>query len=141
MKLRTIARLDMLAAEREARLREAIRRHGGALAQSRQQSGMLHAYRTRLAASWQDGTAITAAQARRASQFAQGAQAAAAQIESAAAQTAAQLQEAVAELARLKTYRRSLAGTLHAGRQASIAAAAQKAERDRPHKIFSLRRA
>lgn len=132
MKPRTIARLDMLAAEREAGLREAVRRHSAALVQSRQQRQMLSAYRGRLTASWQEGETLPAAQARRASQFAAGAQTAAAQIESAELLILAQLHEATAELARLKAYRRQLADTLRASARAAAEAAEQKAERDRP---------
>ena len=141
MKPRTISRLDMLAAEREAQVQEAVRRHAAAQAQSRQQRQMLEAYRDRLAASWQDGEPIPAAQARRASQFATGAQNAAAQIETAEAKAAAQLNEATTELVKLKSHRRKLAGQLREAARAAEAEAEQKAERDRPHKAFSGRRA
>lgn len=136
MKTRTIARLDMLAAEREAQLQDAVRRHAASLAQSRQQRQMLAAYRDRLAASWQDGEPIDAAQARRASQFATGAQNAAAQIETTEIKAATQLDDATAELVKLKSHRRKLAGQLRDAARTAEAAADQKAERDRPYKIF-----
>jgi flagellar biosynthesis chaperone FliJ len=136
MKPRTIARLDMLAAERETQLQDAVRHHAASLTQSQQQRQMLAAYRDRLAASWQDGEPIDAAQARRASQFATGAQNAAAQIETTEAKAAAQLDDATAALVKLKSHRRKLAGQLRAAARAAAAEAAQKAERDRPHKIL-----
>lgn len=141
MKPRTIARLDMLAAERESQLQDAARRHAAALAQSRAQREMLAAYRDRLTASWQDGEPIPAAQARRASQFATGAQTAAEHIETAETKAAAQLNDTAAELAKLKSHRRKLAGQLRDAARAAEAEAEQKAERDRPHKAFGGRRA
>lgn len=132
MRPRTIARLDMLAAEREAQLQDAARRHGIALAQSQGQRQTLDAYRDRLAASWQDGQAVPAGQARRASQFASGAQNAALQIAAAEAAAAAQLQQTADELARLKSHRRKLAEFLRAAARAGAADAEQQAERDRP---------
>ena len=121
MRPRTITRLDLLAAAREVLLREALRRQSTILAQSRNQLHMLDAYRARLAASWQDGAAVPAAQACRASQFAAGAQ-----------NAAAQLQTTAGELARLKSHRRKLAETLREAARADAAEAEQRAERDRP---------
>jgi flagellar biosynthesis chaperone FliJ len=141
MKPRTIARLDMLAAAREAQLQESVRRHAASMAQSQQQRQMLTTYRDRLAASWQDGAPIAAAEARRASQFAAGAQNAAAHIETTESKTAAQLNDATEELVKVKSHRRKLAGQLRDAARAAATEAEQKAERDRPHKIISGRRA
>lgn len=132
MNPRTLARLDKLAAEREARLHEAIRRHGAALAQSQAQRQMLSAYRIRLAESWQDGTPVPASQARSASQFATGAENAALQIEQGEAAASAQLQEAATALAQVKAHRRKLAEQLRAEARAEVARAEVRAERDRP---------
>ncbi|WP_297494912.1 hypothetical protein [Acidocella sp.] len=132
MKPQLIARLDLLAAEREARLRDTLRSQATALMQSRQQCELLEAYRGRLAASWQDGRAIPAAEARRASHFSAGAQAAAAQIAATEAAASARLQSAADDLARLGAYRRKLAAKLTAATRAAAAAAEQKAERARP---------
>jgi hypothetical protein len=132
MKLRTITRLDVLAAEREAQLQDALRRHTAAQTQSQQQRQMLSAYRDRLTASWQDGEPIPAAQARRASQFAAGAQTAALQIESAETTASAQIHETITALAKLKSHRRKLAEQLRQTTRTVETAAEQKAERDRP---------
>lgn len=132
MKPRTIARLDILAAAREARLQEAASRHGAALDHAREQGALLAAYRDRLGASWRDGAADPAVKARRASRFVSGAQTAAAQIEAASAKAAEQLQEAVTALAHVQTHRRGLARALQAHARAEAAQAEQKAERDRP---------
>jgi hypothetical protein len=132
MRSRTIARLDLLAAEREARLVDAIGRYGGTLQQSAQQAEMLDAYRTRLAASWQDGALLPAGQASRASQFAVGAEGAKAQIARAAAQTQTQLQAAADALAELTSHRRKLAEKLRDTARVNEVAAEQKAERAQP---------
>jgi len=135
MKPRTIARLDMLAAAREAQLQDSVRRHAASMAQSQQQRQMLITYRDRLAASWQDGAPIAAAEASRASQFAAGARNAAAQIETTETNTQAQLNDATEELVKVKSHRRKLAGQLRDAARAAATQAEQKAERDRPHKI------
>jgi len=140
MKARTIARLDMLAAARKAKAQDEVRRHASTLAQNQQQQQVLKSYRDRLAASWQDGPPIAAALARRASQFATGAQNAAVQIEAAEATAAAQLNDATEALVQLKSHRRKLAAQLRAAAVKADAESEQKAERDRPHK-FSGRRA
>jgi len=134
MKPRTIARLDMLAAEREAQLQDAVRRHANVLAQNQQQRQMLITYRERLAASWQDGAPIAASQARRASQFATGAQNAAVQIEAAEATAAAQLQDSTEALVKLKSHRRKLAAQLREAARIAETETEQKAERDRPRR-------
>ncbi len=132
MKPRNLTRLDILAAAREARLQESLRRQTAILAQGEAQCGILSAYQERLTESWRDGTVLPAAQARRASQFAEGAAAAAAQIEAAQAMAGAQMQQDAAALAQLSTYRRNLAERLRAASRAGAEAAERKAERDRP---------
>ncbi|MGO9817691.1 MAG: hypothetical protein ACLPJJ_04870 [Acidocella sp.] len=132
MKAATLKRLDLLAASREVALLETIQRHNAALKQNEYQRGMLEAYRSRLAASWQSGSVVSAAQARRAGQFAAGTLGAEAQIAESAVRTREQLEAAIADLARLKAHRRKLAQRLREAARRAEAQAEVKAERDRP---------
>ena len=134
MKPRTIARLDMLAAEQETQALEAVRRHNAALRQAEEQRGILAAYRLRLAQSWQGGDAIPAAQARRAGQFAAASHGAEGQIIQAASLAASQLESAITKLAQVKARRAALAEALRKAAQAAARATEQRAERDRPHR-------
>jgi len=132
MKASTLTKLDMLAAEREAVLLEAIRRHNAVLKQNEYQRGVLESYRTRLAASWQDGAVVSAGQARRAGQFAAGALGAEEQILAAEARAMGQLEATIADLAKLKAHRRKLAERLRDAARKAEALAETRAERDRP---------
>lgn len=132
MKPETLARLDLLAAQRETKLLETIRRQNAALEQAAYQRGMLLSYRDRLAASWQSGVVVSAAQACRAGQFAAGALGAESQIVETEARAKEQLESAIADLARLKAHRRKLAERLRVARRRAQAAAELKAAQDLP---------
>lgn len=132
MKPETLARLDLLAAQREAKLLETIRRQNMALEQAAYQRGMLASYRDRLAASWQGGGVVNAAQARRAGQFAVGALGAESQIVETEIRAKEQLEVAISDLARLKSHRRKLAERLREARRHALAAAELKAAQDLP---------
>jgi len=108
MKPGMLARLEILAGEREAALLDAVARQQAALRQSRSQAAMLIAYRDRLAASWQSGAVLPAGQARRAGQFAAASIGAQAQIGQAAAQAEARLEQAMDQLSELRIQRRML---------------------------------
>ncbi len=132
MKAATLARLDLLAAEREAALLETISQQNLALQQAAYQRGMLVSYRERLAASWQGGAVVSAAQARRAGQFAAGALGAQDQLTDTEVGTRARLDAAIADLARLKAHRRKLAERLRALQRQASAAAELKAAQNLP---------
>jgi hypothetical protein len=127
MKAPTLARLDLLAQAQEAQAQEQVRRHTAALRQSEAQTDMLAAYRNRLAATWQDGTAVEARHALRAARFGASALTAARQVEETRAQAAQRLEAAVAELAALRQRRRTLAGKLAAARAQDADAAERRA--------------
>jgi hypothetical protein len=132
MKPRLLARLDLLTAEQETQLLETIRRQNAALKQTDQQRIVLASYRNRLAASWQDGAPVPAAQARRAGQFSAASHGAEAQIDHAAQLAAERLQTALADLAQVQARRRALGeASAKAARQAERAAE-QRLERDMP---------
>jgi len=132
LKAATLKRLDLLAASREAALLETIQRHNAALKQNEYQRGMLEAYRSRLAASWQGGSVVSAAQARRAGQFSAGALGAEAQIAEHAALASGQVEAAIADLARLKAHRCKLAQRLREAARREEAQAEVKVERAQP---------
>jgi flagellar biosynthesis chaperone FliJ len=132
MKPRTLNRLAMLAAEQETQALEAIRRHNATLHQAEQQRGILAAYRTRLAQSWQDGAIVPASQARRAGQFSAASHGAEGQIMHAAGVAAAQLETAVTKLSQVKVQRRALAEALRKAALAVERETEQRLERDRP---------
>lgn len=69
MKLRTIERLDLIAAEGERRLLDEITRHNATLAQVAQQRSVLASYRARLTESWRGGGVVAVGQARAAGHF------------------------------------------------------------------------
>jgi flagellar biosynthesis chaperone FliJ len=80
MKLRTIERLDLIAATRHQKVLEEIQRHNATLDSVAQQRQMLAAYRTRLHESWQNGQIVTAAAAQRAGHFVRASDSAEAQM-------------------------------------------------------------
>jgi hypothetical protein len=108
MNSQTLARLDVLAAAREMQLLETVRRQQAALAQVDDQRGILAAYRTRLAQSWQSGAVVAAAQALRAEVFTAAAAGASAQIGQAGALAGDRLAAALEILAQVQAQRRRL---------------------------------
>jgi flagellar biosynthesis chaperone FliJ len=138
MKPRLLDRLNLLAAEQETQLLETIRRQNTALKQTDHQHNVLASYRDRLAASWQDGAPVPAAQARRAGQFSAASHGAEAQIDHAAQLAAERLELALADLAQVQARRRALGdASTRAARQAERTTE-QRQERDlsTPRSIF-----
>ena len=133
MKPRTLARLALLAAEREAQLGQAVAQQRAALLQNAAQREMLDAYRARLAAGWQNGAVVPAAQARRAGQFTSASQTAAAQMEVAAELATQQLEHNINSLGQLQAYRRALSRAQAKAAQAQARDAERTAERDLPN--------
>jgi flagellar biosynthesis chaperone FliJ len=132
MKPSTLARLDMLAAEQETQLLDAIRRHNATLQQTVFQHGMLASYRDRLAGSWQSGAVVQAVQARRAGQFATASHGADAQIGQTAQRASEQLEAAITSLGHIQARRRALAEALRKLSLQAERAAEQRTERDIP---------
>jgi len=132
MKPNTLARLDMLAAEQETQLLDAIRRHNATLEQALQQRDMLASYRERLSASWQNGAPVQAAQARRAMQFANASHGADAQIGQAAQRAREQLEAAITSLGQIQARRRALAEAMRKQALQDEREAEQRMERDIP---------
>jgi len=108
MKTRTMARLDLIAAETERRLLDEIRRHNATLVQIAQQRGVLAGYRGRLSESWMSGDVVTAGQARRAGHFVGASRTAETQIDLMEAQARQQLDAALQNLAKTQAHRRGL---------------------------------
>ena len=133
MKPRTLARLALLATEREAQLGQAVAQQRAALLQNAAQREMLDAYRARLAAGWQNGAVVAAAQARRAGQFTGASQTAAAQMEMAAELAAQQLEHTIDSLGQVQAYRRALGRAQAKATRAQAQAVQRSAERDLPN--------
>jgi hypothetical protein len=130
MKAKTLARLELLAAERELQSLEMVRRQNAALAQSEAQRGMLASYRDRLAASWQSGAVVAAGQARRAGQFSTASHGAEAQIGQAAQRATEQLESALDGLAQAQAKRRALREAMHDAARVQERKAEAAVERD-----------
>lgn len=108
MKLRTIERLDLIAAMRQERVQEEIKRHNATLAQVAHQRSVLASYRNRLDESWRGGEVVTAGQAQRAGHFVRASYTAEVQIEQAEKQTRRQLDAALQNLAKTQAHREGL---------------------------------
>ncbi len=108
MKIRTVQRLDLIAAMREERVQEEIKRHNESLAQIAHQRGVLAGYRERLGESWRGGGVVTAGQAQRAGHFIRASQAAEVQITQTEAMARRQLDAALQNLARTQAHREGL---------------------------------
>lgn len=132
MKPRTLARLDLLAAERERRLLDEVRRHNASLAQIAQQRSVLAAYRERLAESWLGGAVVSAGQARRAGHFTAASRQAATQIEQMETQARQLLDAALQALAATQAHRHALHDAQRAAARQEERAAEQQQERAQP---------
>jgi flagellar biosynthesis chaperone FliJ len=108
MKTRTMERLDMLAAETETHLLEAIRQHNATLRQIDYQRGVLAAYRQRLAETWRHGGVVRAGEVLRANRFVSASETAETQVDGLERQTRAQLEQAMQKLAQIQERRRGL---------------------------------
>lgn len=132
MKSSTLLKLDLMAAAEEARLLEELGRQSQALRTYEEQTEVLETYKARLAAGWQNGKIVQAAQARRAEQFSQQArdasQSLAQSIEAAHAKRSALTQA----LTSLRLRRDKLQARLKTAHQTEATTAQNRAERNRP---------
>jgi hypothetical protein len=108
MKLRTIERLDLIAATKHQRVLDEIRRHNATLESIAQQRQVLTAYRARLRDTWQHGGTVTAAAAQRAGHFSRASDTAEAQIVQAEQNARRLLDAALQKLADSQAYRDGL---------------------------------
>jgi len=108
VKPRTLARLDLIAAERERRLLDEVKRHNATLEQIAQQRGILSAYRERLSSSWRDGAPVRAGQAQSAGHFVAASRSADSQIDAMEADARRQLAAALQNLANTQAHRSGL---------------------------------
>ncbi len=129
---RTLERLDLLAAQKEAALAEALSRHSRAVQHFQAQREMLASYYARLDAGWRQAGGITAGDAARAARFGAQALAAMTQLDASLAAEQARLMESASSLARLRTHRRALRVRLVAKRRAAAGRAEIKAAADLP---------
>jgi hypothetical protein len=128
MKLRTIARLDLIAATRHQKVLDEIERHNAMLVSVEQQRQVLDSYRTRLREGWQNGQTVIASEAQRASHFVRASDNAEAQILRTEQNARRMLEAALQKLADSQAYRNGLD---EAARKATLVEdrlAAQRAE-------------
>ncbi|WP_298215980.1 hypothetical protein [Acidocella sp.] len=129
---RALERLDLLAAQKEAALVEALSRHSRAVQHFQAQREMLASYYARLDAGWRRAGGVTAGDAARAARFGAQALAAMLQLDASLAAEQARLMESASALARLRAHRRALRERLAAKRRAAAARAEAKAAADLP---------
>ena len=108
MKPQALAKLDLLAAAKEAALLDALSRHNATLRRYESQCEVLTAYQQRLGSMWRDGAVVSAGDAKRAGQFSDQAEGAAYQLAQAIRVEQAKLDECASALAELRTRRRTL---------------------------------
>jgi hypothetical protein len=108
MKPDLLAKLDILAASQEAKILDSIRKNNGTIKQAEEQRGILSAYRARISDSWQNGSVVSAAQARRCGYFANASLTAEDQINQSARRAAESLGADIAALASVQAQRKSL---------------------------------
>ena len=132
MNPQAMAKLDLLAAAREAALLEALARHLQALQKYQAQQEVLAAYQQRLAAGWRNGAVVRAADASRAGQFSSQAEAAGAQLAQALETERTKMAECSAALAQLRARRRSLQERLASARHLEITQAQERAAQNQP---------
>ncbi|HTJ88553.1 MAG TPA: hypothetical protein VL356_00030 [Acidocella sp.] len=128
MKLRTIERLELIAATRHQKVLDDVRRHNAALDAAAQQRQVLENYRMRLRESWQTGKTVIAAEAQRAGHFVRASDAAETQILRTEQNARRMLETALQKLADAQAYRDGLD---EAARKATLEQdrrAAQRAE-------------
>jgi hypothetical protein len=126
MKLRTIARLELIAATRRQKVLEEVRRHNAALDAAAQQRQVLENYRMRLRQSWQTGEIVIAAEAQRAGHFVRASDAAETQILRTEQNARRMLETALQKLADAQAYRDGLD---EAARKATLVQDRQAAQR------------
>jgi flagellar biosynthesis chaperone FliJ len=108
MKTRTLERLDLIAAEAEAKMLEEITRHNAALGQIEHQRRILAAYRERLTETWRSGGVIYAGQARLAEKFVSASDDASQKIDAEEPRARKALEDALQNLAAIQQRRRGL---------------------------------
>ncbi len=132
MKLRTIERLDLIAATKHQRVLDEVRRHNETLESIARQRQVLTAYRERLRGSWQHGGTVTAAAAQRAGHFSRASDTAEMQILQAEQHARRLLEAALQKLAASQAYRDGLDEAARKAVLTQDRLAAQRAEQAQP---------
>ena len=127
-----LAKLDLLAAAKEAALLDRLSRHHEALQRYEAQHGILSGYQQRLADLWRGGALVRAGDAKRAGQFSIQADEAAAQLIQSLEAERAKLAECAAALAEIRARRRNLQDRLLAAQRLETTKAQERAAQNRP---------
>ncbi|MBU6398038.1 MAG: hypothetical protein KJS74_07640 [Rhodospirillales bacterium] len=133
MKPQALAKLDLLAAAKEAALLDSLNRHNAALQRYAAQREVLAAYQTRLGHLWRGGGVVCAGDAKRAGQFSAQAEAAAQQLAETIATEQAQLSGCATALAELRARRRLLQERLDSAMRLEHTIAQNRATQDLPN--------
>lgn len=133
MKPQSLAKLDLLAAAKEAALLEALARHSATLQRYEAQREILVTYQQRLAAGWRGGTVVRAGDARLAEQSGTQAETANSQLAQAMETERTRLAECTAALAQLRARRRKLRERLTNALQLEETKAQERATQNLPH--------
>ncbi len=133
MKPQAFAKLDLLAAAKEARLLEQLSGHNAALRHYEAQREVLTSYQERLGNLWRDGAVVRAGDAKRAGQFSTQAEAVIRQLTETIATEQTQLSGCAAALAELRARRRILQDRLASARRLEQITAQNRAAQDLPY--------
>lgn len=136
MKPEALAKLDLLAAAKEATLQEDLERHNKALQHYEAQRTVLASYQTRLSAGWRNGAMVPAGDAARAAKFAAQAEVARQHLAGSIKVEQDKQTECTIALAALRKRRETLQERLKTARRTTIEQAQSREERNRP--IFRL---
>ena len=133
MKPQAFAKLDLLAAAKEATLLDQLSGHGAALRRYAAQREVLASYQERLGNLWRRGGVVRAGDAKRAGQFSTQAEEAVQQLTETIAAEQAQFSGCAAALAELRARRRILQERLAGALRLEQTIAQNHAAQDIPH--------
>lgn len=132
LKPSALAKLDLLAAAKEANLLEVLARHNKTLQNYAGQSDILANYQNRLTASWRSGAVISAGDAARAAKFAAQAETARQHLAHSIKTEQDKQFECITALAALRIRRKTLQERLNAAKKKEADQAFDRAERNIP---------
>ena len=138
MKPQAFAKLDLLAAAKEAALLDRLNHHNAALRRYETQREVLASYQERLGTLWRGGGVVRAGDAIRAGHFSTQAEDAMLQLSQAIGDEQMKLNECTAALAELRAKRRILQERLGNVLRLEKTLAQERAARDLPHKPARL---
>lgn len=132
MRPEALAKLDLLAAAKEATLQETLERHTKALQHYEAQRTVLMGYQARLTAGWRNGAMVPAGDAARATKFVAQAEVARQHLAQSIKAEQDKQTECTIALASLRKRRETLQERLKVARRVTLEQAQTREERSRP---------